>query len=317
MCAINGRVRATGACGGLVLFVATAMAGIPEPDVVLFGDVCLNGQRVLSTSDVTILACVNCPNAYEAPGIASYKMGSSTPAGNQYVLRLRLESLADGSTQSPNAAMVGQTARIFLRQAAGAPTFVQSYNITSRGVFERIDITMGGACTLPNLISAVPASNSIDARQPSAPDGTQPAGWNSVEFTFSGAANALNAADFSVSAVGGSAPSVLSAVSNGSVMTVHLAQPISPGAWTTIRYLPKGTIVRLGFLPGDVSGNGSAGLIDLMALIDALNGVTPRPISSTDIDRSGQSNVLDVRRVIEVLSGNGAYEFWGGRSLPN
>jgi len=296
--------------------VAVATAGIPEPDAVLYGDVCVNGQRVLATSDVTILACVNCPSGFVAPGIGSYKMGNSVSAGNQYVLRLRLESLADGSSQSANAAVVGQTARIFLRQGSGSPTFVRAYNITSRGVFERSDIAIGAACSLPNLLSAIPANNAIDARQPSNPDGSQPAGWDSVDITFSGAASILNAADGSVSALGGSAPAVLSVVANGSVMTVRFAQPISPGAWTTIRYLPKGTTIRLGFLPGDVNGSAYSGVIDLMALIDAINGVTARPIPSIDINRSGQANVQDIRREIDLLSGNGAYEVWGGRSLP-
>ncbi len=310
------KITAILAAVGLSTFSGAAAGGIPEPDVVLYGDVCVNGQRVLATSDVTILACVNCPSGFVAPGIGSYKMGSSIPAGNQYVLRLRLESLADGSTQSANAALVGQTARIFLRQGAGTPAFVRNYNITNRGVFERSDITIGTACVLPDLLSAVPPNNAIDGRQPSNPDGSQPAGWDSIDITFSGAANVLSAADFSVSAIGGSAPAVLSAVANGSVMTVRLAQPISPGAWTIIRYLPKGTNLRLGFLPGDTSGNGYTGVFDLIALIDALNGVTPRPIASIDINRSGQANAQDVRREIDLLSGIGAYEVWGGRSLP-
>jgi len=301
---------------GFAGIVASAAGGIPEPDVVLYGNVCVNGQRVLSTSDVTILACVNCPGAFVAPGIGSYKMGSSLPAGNQYALRLRIESLADGSTQSANAAVVGQTARIFLRQGAGTPTFIRAYPINNRGVFERSDITIGTACVLPNTVSSTPVNNSIDARQPSNPDGSEPMGIDSIAITFSGAANVLNAADFSVGAVGGSAPAIESAIANGSVMTIQLAQPISPGAWTTIRYRPTGMDIRLGFLPADTSGDGYSGPLDLVGLVNSLNGVSPRPIHSTDMDRSGVPNAQDVRRAVDLLMGKDAYDVWNGRTLP-
>jgi hypothetical protein len=110
--------------GTLVVF-----AGIPEPDAILYGRVWVDGNPIGATDDVTVIARVD-----EAPDpVGTYHMGDNPAAGDLYVLRLRLESVADGSTQSANAALIGQTARIFVQQGSGPASQVAQLVIAGRG----------------------------------------------------------------------------------------------------------------------------------------------------------------------------------------
>jgi len=96
---------------GVCLLATAVSAGIPEPDAILYGNVTLNGVPQTVADNVTVTARVD----GVAQSIGSYKLGDNVPAENRYVLRMRLESLADGSTQSSNKAAVGQTAHIYIQ----------------------------------------------------------------------------------------------------------------------------------------------------------------------------------------------------------
>ena len=63
--------------------------------------------------------------------------------------------------------------------------------------------------------------------------------------------------------------------------------------------------------------SGDLGPIDILVLIDALNGVLDLPDHATDIDRDETSGPLDVLRAIDLLTGAGEFEPWIGRSLPD
>ena len=58
------------------------------------------------------------------------------------------------------------------------------------------------------------------------------------------------------------------------------------------------------------------GPLDILALIDRLNGVIALPEWSTDIDRDGSAGPQDILRLIDLLNGAGAFEPWNGKSLP-
>jgi hypothetical protein len=172
-----------------------------------------------------------------------------------------------------------------------------------------------------SIVSSVPSNGSIDARQPSLPDGTNPAGWSSIELSFSGNAESLTAADFSVSVdPPGAAPMIGFVITSGNVATIQfgdaVVEYIPLTSWTTITHLASGSSVRLGYLPADVNGDGTSTPNDVLALIDVLNGVSSRPIHSTDVDRSGVSGPSDILRAIDLLNGAGAYEVFNGISLP-
>ena len=118
--------------------LTAALAGIPVPPVVLHGSVSLAGQHVLSTDDVTILARV----AGVSQPIGSYHMGDNQEAGNNYVLRLRLESLFDGQPQSGDAGMVGQRANLFVRVADGPERSAGQFDITESRAIVSMNLTV-------------------------------------------------------------------------------------------------------------------------------------------------------------------------------
>ncbi|MDO8630495.1 MAG: M12 family metallo-peptidase [Phycisphaerales bacterium] len=175
--------------------------------------------------------------------------------------------------------------------------------------------------TVPlQVVSSEPPNNAIDARQPSDPDGNNRTGWSSVVLTLNGEPCTLTPSRFVVSKVGGVLPPpTIVAVEQvtGSTVRLTLNGPIEPGAWTTVEDAVSGTGVRLGFLPGDVNGDGTAAPVDILALIDSLNGVGPMlPLWATDIDRSGVAAPADILSLIDLLNGAGAFNVWNGARLP-
>lgn len=112
------------------------VAGIPQPDAVLYGTITIDGTPLTAKDDLTIIARVT---GAENP-VGVYKMGASSTAGDRYVLRIRLESLADGGPQSNNTALVGQTASIFLKQADGPEEFVRSFTIQRMGAITKLNL---------------------------------------------------------------------------------------------------------------------------------------------------------------------------------
>lgn len=171
---------------------------------------------------------------------------------------------------------------------------------------------------IPQIVGSDPLDGAIDARQPSEPDGSNPAGWQWVDLSFSRGAAAQEMEDFTIDQDGaeGPPPTIVGIVHDEDIVRVILGRKISPGAWTTITHVESGTSVRLGFLPADVNGDGTSSPADILSVIDALNGVTVLPIWSTDVDRSGEAQPADILRVIDLLNGAGSYEPYLNVSLP-
>lgn len=170
-----------------------------------------------------------------------------------------------------------------------------------------------------SIVSSDPVDGAIDARQPFEVDGSNPAGWDRIALAFNGNALSLTPVDFELSQQGGEggAPTVVGVLPiDETTVQVVLSAPISVGAWTTVHHSASGTAVRVGSLPGDVNGDGIASPVDVLALIDALNGVSVRPVHSTDIDRSGATNPADILRAIDLLNGAGEYPVFNGMALP-
>jgi hypothetical protein len=168
---------------------------------------------------------------------------------------------------------------------------------------------------------ATPPDGAIDARQPSNPDGTgAAAGWQFVDVHFEPASPCPEPADFSVTAWAGEGPSPMVDSAervNGSSLRVHLDKPITPVSRMTLTYLPDGASVALGWLPADVNGDGTSAAADILAMVDALNGVGgAKSAWQTDVDRSGVSGPPDILRVIDLLNGAGVFASYNGVSLP-
>jgi|CXWL01.1.fsa_nt_gi hypothetical protein len=169
------------------------------------------------------------------------------------------------------------------------------------------------------LVSGNPPANSIDARRPSDPNGSNPTGWIIFDLTLNSEPCTLSPSRFTVTQAGGTqaVPVVTSVESlGGNVVRLTLNKAIDSGAWTTIDDTFSDVSIRVGFLPGDVSGNGTSTPSDILTLIDSLNGIVSLSDWSSDIDRSGLAAPADILTLIDLLNGAGGYAAWNGASLP-
>jgi len=131
----------------IVVMNATVLqAGIPIPDLTLYGEVSVGGEPIGAHDNVSIIARVNGnPDSL----VGAYRMGDIPSAGDNYVLRIRLESLADGSSQSANAALIGQTVYIFAKISNYLEVPAGSVTVQESGVAQQLDL-QNGSIIYPN-----------------------------------------------------------------------------------------------------------------------------------------------------------------------
>ncbi|MHC4154885.1 MAG: hypothetical protein ACYST6_08195 [Planctomycetota bacterium] len=113
-------------------------AGIPEPDIILFGELTVGGQPQGAHDNVSIIARVSGdPNSF----VGAYQMGDNPLAGDYYILRIRHESLADGSLlPSDNAALIDETVDIFVKPADYLEVYAASVLVEARGMAQYLDL---------------------------------------------------------------------------------------------------------------------------------------------------------------------------------
>lgn len=169
------------------------------------------------------------------------------------------------------------------------------------------------------VVDSDPADGAIDARQPSEPDGSAVAGWSMVGATFNLNPMILTLGDFEVTVDPAGAVVGITAIDvAGLTLTFHLDSPIPPVAWTTITHSTSGSGVTVGFLPGDVDGNGRSEALDVAALGSALDELPGggHTIHATDIDRSGIVDGEDLIRLLDLLNGADGYIAYLDLALP-
>jgi hypothetical protein len=169
------------------------------------------------------------------------------------------------------------------------------------------------------LFFSDPPDGAIDARQPSAPDGSLVAGWDAITFMVGFCDPCwLRPADFEVREVppDPDPPSVTDVTRSYDKATVRLSRSIREGKWTCISLVWGWEEFCISHLPGDVNGDGTSAPSDILHLIDCLNNVARCEPWQCDVDRSGLCRPPDVLRVIDLLNGAGVYEPYLNRSLP-
>ncbi|MFQ5413155.1 MAG: hypothetical protein ACE5E6_01725 [Phycisphaerae bacterium] len=181
-----------------------------------------------------------------------------------------------------------------------------------------IEVQVGELPTI-EIESSDPPNNAIDARQPSEPDGSNVAGWTSIDIAFTGDASGVTSGDFTVTSdPAGSAPGIADVTVSGNTATVTFDQIIPQLHWTVITFDPSGDSVRIGYLPADVGNDRVSNANDVLTVIDNLNGVIdPLAPYQADVDRSGLNNANDILRTIDLLNGAGDYMVYNGASLPD
>ncbi len=177
---------------------------------------------------------------------------------------------------------------------------------------------------IPTLIS--PANCIIDARRPF-PPGTpaQRQGITSQIWTFSQFPGATEDApnDFTVRQVPPTTPPVPPTVASvtqgpGNTVTLNFSAPIQPNKWTCIKHIATNTERCIGYLPGDVNGDRTALPIDIIDLVDNLNGLRnpPYPKNMCDIDHSSVCSPADLVAEVDLLNGASGYPVQNGKTLP-
>ena len=109
------------------------LAGIPEPDTVLFGSIALDGQYITAANTAVTVELRATANG---PALRTYRMGSSPRAANLYVLRATTESAPP--LLQPDALALGSTVHVVVRDASGVRDS-KTHRLSERGGFVRLD----------------------------------------------------------------------------------------------------------------------------------------------------------------------------------
>lgn len=180
-------------------------------------------------------------------------------------------------------------------------------------------------CSDGTIVSAVPPSGTVDARQPHGVNDPLPRmGIGSptdpirVTLSVTGASECFEVCETATDSLVGAVSIATVSEMSGSQYEIVLSRAITAGAVTTIRFLGDGSFVSYIAHPANVNGDGVSNPVDILFMIDILNGVSvpPHGTYGTDIDRSNATNPADVLRVIDLLNGAGAFEVWNGIARP-
>jgi hypothetical protein len=165
-----------------------------------------------------------------------------------------------------------------------------------------------------------PVDGTVDARQPHPVGSLDPAqGIDTFEVTGPADADSLACWSICETDDGGDPNGVASVVDNGGgSYTITLDRPATVGAVTALLY-DNATVGRIFFHPSNVNGDDLASPLDILAIIDILNGVLEAPFgdASSDIDRSDLVAPPDILAVIDLLNGADTHDVWLDTSLPD
>ncbi len=164
----------------------------------------------------------------------------------------------------------------------------------------------------PNTFPA----NAIDARSPSLLDGTMPMGIEQLDVDTP-MPECLLPVHFATAFT----PPIPGPTVDGTMMvdanttTLELSGPIPPGAWTRITKVNENpatnTSVCLGFQPCDVNQSRNSDSTDITRLLSCVSTLPAMCRDyQADLDWSGQINLLDVPRGIELLIGSQEFVRW-------
>jgi hypothetical protein len=191
---------------------------------------------------------------------------------------------------------------------------------------EPLIIDTGCICE-PFFVDSDPADCSIDPRQPSEPDGNNPAGPSSVVLTSTFDTLGMTCAHFLLSQVPtGPPPITCQSVTPrfGGVneqILVSFDRRITPMGWTCIVYAPGGppqgeTFCQSHF-PGDMDQSRTVQPLDMDRLVDCLSDdPSSCPLAKCDIDRSGVCTGKDLLRLADLMNGGDFYPAYRGLTMP-
>ncbi len=321
-----------------------AFAGIPEPDAILYGQIYIGKGTVSAGEDVTVRAKVQ--RESETHVVGEYRMrdlidpahGENPQAGDNFVLRIRLETAVTGSPVSDNAVEIGQTAQIYVQQAAGPEQHVADLTLSERGMVVYMSLLVCDS-TPPRIHHAAgesqtrPCTGYIDPRLESDNAVDLNRGVTEVSFVFTRPVQKVgggtpDAADFTVTQTGAGTPPTVTGVSttDNVTFTVTLSGPPALQEWTTIIAdvedvcgnpiesagnmgpgVAEPDRIDIAFLPGDINQDGQVTPQDLINFRQFLAGGYHNECEDIwyfDIDRDGvMPEPQDLIRFRQLLFG--------------
>ena len=173
-----------------------------------------------------------------------------------------------------------------------------------------------------------PPDGTIDARQPHPPGSYTPlqgigSATEPITITLSPAVSGANDPacwDLCEGDVWQSSANGITSVTylGSGQYELTLARAITPGAATTIEYIPSNTFVTFYAHPGNANGDSTAAAADITAVVNYVNAsaTPPHGLYSVDIDHSGAAGASDISREIDLLNGAQLYDPWLDTSLP-
>jgi hypothetical protein len=194
------------------------------------------------------------------------------------------------------------------------------------------DACEGTACPAATIASAQPPSGTVDARQPhpmNTPNLRQGIGAPGVPGVIAepihiqlspavaGAEDCFSLCETAADPLGPNGISSVAYLGSG-VYRVTLNRAIAMGAVTTIEYTGNGSFVQYTSHPGNANSDSAASPVDIINLIDHLNGIRVPPLTAyqCDFNRSNLCSAADIITLIDLLNGAGPFSTWNGTSRP-
>ncbi len=163
-----------------------------------------------------------------------------------------------------------------------------------------------------------PADGVIDARQPHPTNSLDPPQGIQELRVAAPAAAQVTCWTLCESSPGGGDNGIDDVLINGDgTYTLVLQRPLTPGAVTEVSY-NGGSAGRFIFHPGNTDGDSSASALDILSLVDFINGIGTSPWGaySEDIDHSGLVTPADLLALIDLLNGADTQDAWLNSKLP-
>lgn len=179
----------------------------------------------------------------------------------------------------------------------------------------------GPVCPVGVVDWVSPDPSVVDARRPhDRNNALLTEGVGAIQLT---AASGAESACFSLcetTSEGGS-NGIAQVVEIAGAYTLTLARPITKGAVTTVTYTDSDTTATTAeYLshPGNVNGDAVADSADVTGLAGALAGdiTLPWGLFSEDVDRSGALAPLDLLELVDLLNGADAFDAWNNTAKP-
>lgn len=189
-----------------------------------------------------------------------------------------------------------------------------------------IDDACESACPDATIAMADPPSGTVDARQPhpmNSPNLRQGIGATGfpgilaepihiqLSPAVAGAEGCFSLCESAADPLGPNG--IASVVYHGSgVYQINLNRAISMGAVTKITYEGDGSFITYASHPANVNSDTISSPLDILTLIDGLNGVHVPPLTpyQCDLDRTLVCSPADIITLIDMLNGAGGFESW-------